>query len=86
MKISPFFCFFMALMLFLQQPVAALNWQGTGDLNNDNLTVIWNYIYANLDDQIDNKNIDGFCEGLSITLNDQWAPAWNVVITVTFAL
>ena len=78
MKASPSFCIVMAVLLILQQPVAALNWQGTGNLNNDNLTVIWNYIHDNLANQI--TDLEGFSEGLSTTLNNQWAPAWNVLV------
>lgn len=44
MKNSPSFCMLLALMLLLHHPAAALNWQGTGELNNDNLTLIWAYI------------------------------------------
>lgn len=69
----------MALMLLLQHPVAAMNWQGTGDMNNDNLTVIWSYINANLKRNVDADTIDAFNTGLSEDLNGRWAYAWNVI-------
>lgn len=59
MRASPSFCLLMAVMLLLHEPVAALNWQGTGELNNDNLTYIWAYIHANLAGKV-SSNIDSF--------------------------
>lgn len=44
MKVSQAFKMFLALLLLLHHPVSALNWQGTGNLDNSNLTIIWNHI------------------------------------------
>lgn len=66
---SPFFCLLTAVMILLQQPVAALNWQGTGNLNNDNLTVIWAYINANFQSQTSKGKHSAFVLCLSTTLN-----------------
>ena len=78
MKTSPSFCVFLALLL-LHQPVGALNWQGTGEMTNDNLTVIWDYIHTNFKANVDADTIQTFNLGLSDNLNALWAPAWNII-------
>lgn len=80
MKVSPSFCLFVALMLLLQQPLAAKNWQGTGTFENMNTSEIWDYIHANLKRNNDANTMQAFSTDLSDYLNGKWAPAWNVVI------
>ena len=79
MKSSPSLALFLALMLLLHQPVAARNWQGTGNLNNDNLALIWAFIHTNLTNYAENET-GQLCTHLSDKLNAAWDPAWNVVV------
>lgn len=80
MKVAQSYCVFLALLLLVHQPIVSFNWQGTGILNNDNLTVIWNYINQNFKRNVDASTIQIFVADLSNHLNDMWAPAWNIVI------
>ena len=44
MRNSPSLALLLALMLLLHEPVAALNWQGTGEVSDEKLAFMWNYI------------------------------------------
>lgn len=44
MRNSPSLALMLALMLLIHEPVAALNWQGTGEVSSEKLTFIWKYI------------------------------------------
>lgn len=81
MRNSPSVALFLVLMLLLHQPVAALNWQGTGNFTNDNLTIIWNYIQNNLASSANGGTLQQFTTQLSETLNTNWDRGWNVVTT-----
>lgn len=80
MKASQVCKLFLAIMLFLHHPVAALNWQGTGNLDNSNMTEIWSYVDQNLGRENYMGTLNYFATGLSNNLNTKWAPAWNVVV------
>lgn len=79
MKVSAPFCFFMALMVLLHHPVAALNWQGTGSFDSENFADIWSFINANFKRYSDMNALQTFNLELSNTLNAKWDPAWNIV-------
>lgn len=72
---------FLLLLLALTAPALSRDWQGTGNMTQDNMTEIQNTINvypitsstAPLDIFVISKNI-------SMHLNSLWAPAWNVVI------
>ena len=80
MKACQAFKLFLALMLFLHHPVAAINWQGTGNLSSSNITEIWDYINSNFGRNNFMNTMQLLASGLSNSLNTKWAPAWNVVI------
>lgn len=48
MKSSAISTLLLALMLLLHQPVAALNWQAAGAINNVQTTTVWGYIEMGL--------------------------------------
>ena len=77
----------MAILLLITN-IWAINWQGTGNLSQENTTVIWEYINPNFDlkwirstltSSSDTKLVD-FSKQLSDYLNLQWNEAWNVVV------
>jgi hypothetical protein len=77
---------FLALMLILPH-FHCVNWQGTGTLSYDMLNTIWNYINTNFDPKIAYSKIiakdltlTNFVTGLANQLNNQFDPAWNVVL------
>lgn len=76
--ISHSFAIFMTTMLLLHHPLAALNWQAIGELSDDNITIIWNFIHQNFKQNVDADTIQDFNTALSDDLNDRWATAWNV--------
>lgn len=80
MKVSPSFCFFLALMVLLHHPVAALNWQGTGNFTDSNITYIWSFIETNIQGYFGEVIMQRFAKDLSTHLNTAWDPAWNVVV------
>lgn len=77
-------------MLFIAQ-ISTANWQGTGNFTQDNITFIRTNIDANFNSQwsagtitdSSDKTLVNLAKKLSDQLNDQWAPAWNVVIALT---
>jgi hypothetical protein len=81
----------LALMLLLPN-FHCLNWQGTGTMTFDMMSVIWNFINTNFDPTIptasvsDSTNmiIPDFAAALSKELNDRWDKAWNVVINYLY--
>lgn len=66
------------LAIFLVGSAEAYDWQGTGNLNNENLTIIWMYIETNLSVYIMKGDMNGFSHDLSVILTNLWSPAWNV--------
>lgn len=66
---------------------STLDWQGTGNMSSDNLTVIWDYIHNNFKSdwtynlfmRYQDQTLINFTTGLSDQLNKRWDPAWNVV-------
>ncbi len=63
-------------LLMLLACGSCLNWQGAGNMTQDNLTVIRNMINT-----IQERS--NFAVNVSTQLNDLWAPAWNVVVAST---
>jgi hypothetical protein len=69
----------LAIMLVGSQ---ALNWQGTGSMTIDNLTIINNYINTNLPMGSFNNDVNSVAPKLAIFsdyLNGLWGSAWNLV-------
>jgi hypothetical protein len=61
---------------------SCLDWQGAGNMTQDNLTIIRTKISA-LDLAAQNKDFAPFATTLSTELNNLWAPAWNVAIVTS---
>ena len=81
---------FLLVIAMLLQCGSALNWQGTGNMSNSNLTDIWTYINANFKTSwqrsaISNgPSVSNFVSGFSTYLNGLWDPAWNVVVVYNY--
>jgi hypothetical protein len=58
-----------------------LNWQGAGNMTQDNLTTIRNKING-LNFNVDPSTYAALATTLSNELNALWAPAWNVVFVL----
>lgn len=68
-----------------------LNWQGTGSMNKTVIAKIWENLETNLQTALntvgaispgDNNPVNLACKNLSDKLNNEWSPAWNVVVLV----
>lgn len=79
--------FFLALMLILPN-FHCLNWQATGNMPQEKMNAIWDYINSNFDFTLTsnaiyyaaNYPLESFAEGLSNDLNARFHRAWNVVV------
>lgn len=82
--IIPFFIFFLALLAWNN----ALDWQGTGNMSESNMTMIWTHINSNFNKAypystlyaLQDTKLANYAVSLSNYLNGLWDPAWNVVI------
>ena len=77
---------FLLLLLALTAPALSLDWQGTGNMTQDNMTEIWNAIGNNnstLDTLAGAEVYSAAAQAISTRLNTIWNPAWNVAIIKT---
>lgn len=85
--------FFVVVLCFLVG-VQNTDWQGYGNMSASNLTTIWGYIRPNIDSVVSNASValansyftkyselyNNFSTGFSNYLNEQYHPAWNVIV------
>jgi hypothetical protein len=75
-------------LLLLLVCSSGLNWQGAGNMNSDNRTIVMNYISTNFHTSISvntalaagDTTLSAFATDFAAHLNGYWDPAWNVVI------
>ena len=70
------------LILTLNVPVDSLDWQGSGNMSESNMTEIQTAINSNpITSATGSIVLNTIAQNISTHLNTLWDPAWNVIIS-----